>query len=217
MNSYLNDPNTRRLATRCCMCGRSLRDAKSVEIGIGPVCRSRGEFGTLYDALTPRKQKNVNRLIHAAGVACEDNDPKEVLALADKIEKRGFTQVAEKVRSRFIKIRIHRATVPEFGWSRDRGEFSLDRDHDVVQVWTPYSDDFNANRRSNRLRGRPVKEVTGFGKFHWEFKVGDSLLLMRVLAQTFPGLAFVSDKGIAMVPTAKEFNDTYAGGSVQSL
>lgn len=208
--SYKSDPNTNRLATRCCICNTSLRDAKSVEMGIGPTCRKKYGFASVYAALTERQRKNVNRLIHQAGIACEADDIAEVLKLADKINKRGFTMVADKVRNRFITLRIHRAEVEEFGWNREDGEFSMNRNHAVVQVWTPYSPDFNDNRRNCRLRGRPCKVVTEHGKFHWEFKQQDGVELMRVLTLTFPGKPMFTDKGIGYVCTVEEFNNRFA-------
>ena len=40
-NHYENHKETKILATNCCACNRSLKDADSVELGIGPICRSR--------------------------------------------------------------------------------------------------------------------------------------------------------------------------------
>lgn len=215
--SYLTDPNTRRLATTCCICRRSLRDATSVEIGIGPVCRQKYGFAEVYDNLSGTKKKNVNKLIHEAGVACEANDVSEVLRLADKIEKRGFGVVASKVRAHYVRIRIKRAEVEEFGWEPGRGEFSLGRQHKVLQVWTPYSPEFNDCRRSERLRGRPCKVKTEYGKFHWEFKADAGIDLMRVLVQTFPGHAMATDKGVATIPTPAEFDAKYVPLGAQPL
>lgn len=42
--SYESAPSTAFIATHCACCSRPLRDAKSVEIGIGPVCRERYGF-----------------------------------------------------------------------------------------------------------------------------------------------------------------------------
>ena len=207
--THLADPNTRRLATACCACGRALRDAVSVETGIGPVCRKKHGFGTAYAALTPRQRKAVNKLIHAAGVACEDGDVAEILKLAAKVEKRGFTGVADKIRARYIKIRTKRASVAEYGWTPSRGEFPLGNTHLVLQVWTPYSPEFNAIRKAERVRARPVRQKTEHGKFHWEFKVEHGVDLMRVLAQAFPGQGMLTDKGPATIPTVAEFNATY--------
>ena len=215
--SHLNNPNTRRLATDCCVCGTALCDAKSVEMGIGPTCRKKTGFLAVYSAMSSRQQKAVNKLIHEAGRMCEDGDITGIFTIAEKVEKKGFPMVAIRIRDRFVKIRIHRASVPEYGWTRQRGEFSLNRNHDVVQVWVPYSQTFNANRRDNRLRGRPCKVVTEHGKFHWEFKVSDGVLLMRVLALTFPGMGFLSDSGTAVVPTPEQFNDTFAGCEIPPI
>ena len=215
--SHLTNPNTKRLATDCCICGIALCDSKSVELGIGPTCRKNTGFNATYKALTDRQRKNVNKLIHAAGVACEAGEIDEVLALADKIEKRGFDQVANAVRNRFVSIRLHRATVEEFGWTSERGEFSLGKQHDVVRLWTPYSPAFNSARRVNRLRGRPCKVKTDHGKFHWEIKVEHSVLLLRVLATVFPGKPYICDKGVLKVPTAKEFNEKFVGGHIAPI
>lgn len=39
--SYETAPVTQMVATHCCICGRALCDADSIEIGIGPVCRAK--------------------------------------------------------------------------------------------------------------------------------------------------------------------------------
>lgn len=41
MSAYENAPSTVLLATHCCACGRALRDAVSVEAGMGPDCREK--------------------------------------------------------------------------------------------------------------------------------------------------------------------------------
>ena len=217
--SYKSAPTTRLLATHCCACGRPLRDAKSVETGIGPVCRRKHGFGPIYERLTARQRKNVNKLIHAAGVACENDDIKKVLLLADKMEKTyKFKKVAEIVRARFVKIRIHRVeNAPVYRWNaRDRREEPAGVGN-ILRVWTPYSPSFTAERRNN-LRGRPVKEKTEHGKFHWEFAEQDGVLLMRVLSIVFPVRAFVDQRGrVATIPSAKEFNATFAGDGIARI
>ena len=45
MTTYLDDPATALLATDCAQCNRPLRDAVSVEAGIGPDCRKRHGYG----------------------------------------------------------------------------------------------------------------------------------------------------------------------------
>lgn len=43
--SYENAPSTQMLATHCAICARPLRDAESVETGIGPDCRAKHGIG----------------------------------------------------------------------------------------------------------------------------------------------------------------------------
>ena len=45
MSSYENAPSTRLLATNCGCCGRALRDAASVERGVGPDCAEKYGYG----------------------------------------------------------------------------------------------------------------------------------------------------------------------------
>ena len=193
--------NIRRLDTRCCACGRSLNDPKSVQLGIGPICRKNLEFGGIYMGLTTKKKSEAKRLIMMAGEACDAGDVGAVFEKAGRVESFGFTKVAEKIRARFVTVRIQRWTVEEFGWSRDKGEFSLGRMHQVFRVWTPYGSGFNEARRRHRLRGRPCREVTPHGKFHWEFKVADQSALMGALVSAFPGHAMITDKGISRIPS----------------
>ena len=192
--------NTRRLDTRCCACGRSLNDPKSIQLGIGPVCRKGLEFSGIYSGLSTKRKGEAKRLIMLAGEACDLGDVGAVFEIAGRVESFGFTKVAEKIRARFVTVRIQRWEVEEFGWSKDRGEFSLDRMHQVFRVWTPYGSGFNDARRMHRLRGRPCRELTEYGKFHWEFKVSDQSALMGVLVSAFPGCAMITDKGISRIP-----------------
>lgn len=60
--SYENAPSTLMLATHCAICARPLRDAKSVDLGIGPDCRRK--YG--FDAEIPEEARvEANKIIHA--------------------------------------------------------------------------------------------------------------------------------------------------------
>lgn len=64
--SYESAPSTQMLATHCCACGRPLRDAQSVEYGIGPICAEK--YGFLVEM--PEDARAVaNKIIHRA--SCE--------------------------------------------------------------------------------------------------------------------------------------------------
>jgi len=107
---YTDAPATDLLATRCCACGRPLLDAVSVELGIGPVCRSRaGLDGEGTGADWPRvlpllgevepvegdARATANRVVHR--IAC-DQGAASVPAHLAALEALGFAGVAKAVR-----------------------------------------------------------------------------------------------------------------------
>lgn len=194
-------------------------EAQSVETGIGPTCSKKYGFSGRFKALNAKERADVSGMIHEAGFACEFDDYSEVLRLADEIEKLGFDTVAKRVRDRFLGIRMTIVKdLPVWGWDRERRrEFKTGERADFVRLWTPYSLEFTTLRRSNWLKGRPCKEVTEHGKFHWDFEVSTSPLLMRVLVLAFPGRSYICDKGIFKVPTPTEFNKMFKGGKVPPI
>lgn len=204
------NPNTKRLATNCCVCGTPLSDSKSVELGIGPTCRKNNTFAKAYKALTSRQQKAVNKLIHEAGVVCEASypDPDALLVICKKIEKKGFTDVAEAVRERFSLVRFAFAEgVPKYRWDwRAREEVDTNETHDVLRVWTPYSPKFNRLRRERNLRGRPVNVPKSEGKpksFYWEFPKSASREVYKLITDVFKGRLGHGSKGYFVIGGAK--------------
>jgi len=64
---YLAAPATAILATHCCLCGRELLDAASVERGLGPTCAKRAGVGdTAHPADWPRALRALGRTDIAA-------------------------------------------------------------------------------------------------------------------------------------------------------
>jgi hypothetical protein len=188
--TYLNDPNTHRLATDCCLCGRALRDATSVEIGIGPICRDRAGYGD-----GPSEHRAVvNQIIHRAGVAAEDGKVTDVLTAASEIDALGFAKVALTIRHRFIPLKVwHDYAAPVTRYDAQAREevpvMSPDgtpQTRHAICVKTPYSQKANDTRRDfMRGRCRPVKK--GRGDFHWEFDANQQRALLGWLAKNWPG------------------------------
>ena len=54
-------------ATKCCVCGRALKDAESVTLGIGPDCRKNYAKG--LDTLHPAIREQANEIMRALAVA----------------------------------------------------------------------------------------------------------------------------------------------------
>ena len=194
VSNYLDDPNTHRLATRCCACGTALRDAKSVELGIGPVCRKKAAFSGIYDGLSEVGRIAANGLVHRCGRACETGDFKTLLETASDIEDLGFAGVADKVRTRFLAVRFEYAEgVTEYGWTPAKGEFDTGRTHDILRVFPKYNPRFNSLRKERRLRGRPVKcQERGF---YWEFPVRLTRDVYKLVQDTFHGQIGLGSKG----------------------
>lgn len=84
--SYENAPSTRLLATHCCVCRRPLRDAVSVELGIGPICRRKHVFDVPVDEA---ERRAANEIVHA--VACAQAITADQV---NKLTKLGFAQLA---------------------------------------------------------------------------------------------------------------------------
>ena len=91
--SYTEAPSTIMLATHCCVCGRALRDAASVEAGIGPVCAKDADLA----AISGVDRAIANRLIHAASVALSVGDGAKVLDCADALRCVGALACATRI------------------------------------------------------------------------------------------------------------------------
>jgi hypothetical protein len=106
--SYLNAPSTRMLATHCAACGRPLRDAKSVEIGMGPDCREK--YG--YDnAMTEEVRSAANKIIHH--IALEQTGANAAKA-AQELVGLGLPVLADRILKRVVKIHINQPTPNEY-------------------------------------------------------------------------------------------------------
>jgi hypothetical protein len=93
--SYENAASTKMLATRCAICSRKLRDAVSVEIGIGPVCRERHGYNIECDEAT---RARANKLVHECAVHLRDEDVRR--AACAELRLLGFVILAERIEYR---------------------------------------------------------------------------------------------------------------------
>jgi len=93
--SYENAISTKMLATHCCICSRSLRDAVSVELGIGPVCRQRHGYNEICDEDT---RARANKLVHDCAVNLYNEDIRR--AACAELRLLGFGVLAERIEFR---------------------------------------------------------------------------------------------------------------------
>lgn len=174
------------LATHCLLCGRPLRDAKSVEIGIGPVCRNKAG----YDAdIGEIARKAANKLIYEAalpGISAEQR-----LDCADQIEALGLQGVAEKIRKRFLKYDVV-ITVAEVVFGKGKWAKTVK----AYLLASPFNEGFKDDFKAKvDFRDRqPVYENKRFQG--WAFKGKDAKdTVHNLLAIHFPGEWITGPKG----------------------
>ncbi len=119
--TYENAPSTRLLATHCACCGRPLRDAPSVERGVGPDCAAKygyadaqgpanwGRVFELTDGFVAVAEisswggdarKGANVLTHRIAAR---PDAEEVPALIETIAALGYKKMGEQLTKRLAK------------------------------------------------------------------------------------------------------------------
>ena len=109
--SYLNAPATRMLATHCVLCHTPLLDAKSVELGIGPDCRSRrtgaraARDSGYADMATISEDARIraNKVIYT--VAC-DRTPANVAAAVTELALLGLARLAGVLADRNAAVKV---------------------------------------------------------------------------------------------------------------
>lgn len=97
--SYENSPSTHMLATHCAFCARPLRDAQSVEVGVGPICRRKY---MVADQVTEASRVEGNKLIHTIAKLQRGPEVKQALA---RLAELGFAQVVKRIRKRLKEWR----------------------------------------------------------------------------------------------------------------
>ena len=190
---------TRVLATTCCVCGRDLCDAKSVELGIGPVCRKRyfrdadipltsqgweKALGVLVQsglpmhivdsvlARRPNTRKAANVVVYWASANHTSRDI--VLACAGIVRYLGFTTLADKL-------------------ERDRSDIRFETDGARINIFTKRHDGFNRGLR--RLGARMVRHERGRFKC-WAVPSSSKDKLIVLAGVHFGGLKCFADEGI---------------------
>ena len=191
--SYLNDPNTHILATHCVMCNLPLRDAESVEMGMGPVCRKK-HVNRQLGSVSEENRKAANKAIHRAGVAAKAHRDRRdaahvatILASADEVEGYGLTKLAAKIRARYIEIKVWKdPAAPRTRWDpRAKQEVRLEGTKPVICIQIPYSQSANSNRRRFLHRPRPVKDPDV--GFFWQVEESDQRNAFMWLVKNFGG------------------------------
>jgi hypothetical protein len=100
--SYENAPATKILATRCAFCRRPLLDAKSVETGVGPICRKKHGYRDL-DGMDEATRSRANKLIHDCAVT---EDPEVVAAAIGELMLLECDKIADRLAKRIGAVKV---------------------------------------------------------------------------------------------------------------
>jgi hypothetical protein len=203
--SYENDPATALLATDCAVCNRALRDAVSVEAGIGPDCRRKYGYGEaqgdadwsafdgilaaapfdLVAALVPARgdaHRTANILVHRAACAARD----ERAIHARLVGALGYTVLAAAL-------------------ARGAGDVVEVQplDDESLTVRAPYSPAFNDALRRQRVGARWDREVRTSAKRPGAWVVPATATakrgLLAALREAFTGTLLVSARGVTQL------------------
>jgi hypothetical protein len=173
--SYENAPATKLLATHCCICGRPLVEALSIETGIGPICRE--ESGYDVDA-APEARATVNAIVYriAAGIPLD-----ELIPAIETIRAFGFAKLADTLLKRKATVTIE-----------DRGDGTL-------AVHTPYHSDFVSRLKTVTPWRKWSPEIKA-----WVISRGGedtARKLWTAIKWCFPGALVIGPKGAKVTPS----------------
>lgn len=212
MSGYENAPATKFVATHCVCCGKALVDAPSLETGMGPVCRKKYGYNDETAGFSPRRRRNVNKLVQEAAAVFR-TDKGRVLEIAQSLKRRKCPRIAEILMSRCVTIELKDVNTE---WRfRNGGSKELH----AIQVFTPYSREFlhelkervhwmdrqiidrpatEREKEWDRRNGRKVRE---FRFSHWEIAATAKKGLMHTLIASFPGEVAKGGKGLFVIPS----------------
>jgi len=149
--SYQNAPATRMLASHCAVCGNPLVDARSVETGIGPVCRRRHGYGSAQadpDLVEAKRALAEAERLGAPGIEVgEDPDPRQ-------LANRAVYHIAAQPEARYVASLVEAISVLGFRKlagviaCRRLGAITVEQSGDVLTVKAPFNQCFNERVRS---------------------------------------------------------------------
>lgn len=202
MSNHFNAPATKMLATNCACCGLPLVDAKSVELGIGPICREKHGFDL---DVAPGIREAANKIVYQIALLCLNAKsaeiPRDVFRMTDELADLGFGVLAGIIEARAAKFA---GNLEKKAAKKAKIRIEVQDGRYFVRV--PYSPEFNA--ATAHVFGRKGKKVEVEGKkkpvFFWTFPVTKDArkAIWKALCAEFAGQTAVGPKGVFTVAEA---------------
>lgn len=172
--SYENAPATKMLATHCAACGRSLVDAVSVEVGMGPDCREKYMGGATVDEAARTEANQIVARI-ASTRSHTDGWRTEVREGVARLRALGFAVLADRI----------------LGAAQAKPSVMIDLDPATGElvVTTPYNEEF-----VEYVRGITGRRWDGERKAN-RFPAEARRELWFILQNCYAGLVGVGPKG----------------------
>lgn len=149
---YENATATKIMATHCCCCGKPLVDSKSVEIGIGPVCRKR--YGFDLD-VSENARKRANKIVYSLALAVSQGSVTlESMEQCAELAMLGFPLIADIFLFNAAPISV------------ETGEFGGEP---VYFVRTPYNEAYRYDSwtKTRTKTKKPCLTTSKKKVFHW--------------------------------------------------
>lgn len=160
---YENAAATKMVAVYCASCGRDLVDAKSVETGMGPVCRKR--YLTKVE-VPEANRRAANKVVHRVACLAGEGKRLEALSLALSLKELGFEALPDRIGVRLAGVRIRNLSDTSFA------------------VEAPFcADALGSWRRVGRWMGK----VEGGGKFY-AVPATNRAKLWKLIRSYYPGV-----------------------------
>jgi hypothetical protein len=169
--SYENAPATKMVATHCACCDRPLVDAKSVECGVGPVCREKHGFDI---ECNEEARAEANKLVYSIAV---DRDGLQVVDACKRLFELGFTNLVVAILKRIAAVQV--------ALTDDTHPHGAER----LAVRTPYSVEC-----VNRFRSIPGRRWDKESKLN-TFPQASKGALWAALSELFAGQTGIGPKG----------------------
>jgi hypothetical protein len=194
---YESAISTKLLATHCAACSRPLRDADSVEAGIGPDCRAKYGYGSaqgVADWGTARALAAKLGPEDRTTVSENDGDAKKIAnvfvqraAVAPRESRGGYVEVIAALGYRTLAAKLADAA----------GEvIEIKRKASTYSVITPYRPEFVDGLKAARVGARWDPSAKA-----WEVPADERARagLWRLVKTYFPGAFLSSDRGLTRI------------------